>query len=41
MAMIFTVQPDGGWKISRGSDFSGAGKPQVAVHGYRRVPRAV
>ena len=25
MPMIFTVQPDGGWKISRGSDFSGAG----------------
>ena len=25
MPMIFTVQSDGGWKISRGSDFSGAG----------------
>ena len=23
MPMIFTVQSDGGWKISRGSDFSG------------------
>jgi hypothetical protein len=25
MPMIFTGQPDGGWKILRGSDFSGAG----------------